>query len=116
MMTRKSGAGTAVGNISREGSAPGRRSVLNHLATEEDIAEYLRAVVMDIEEGECEAGFLLDALADIARARAVNQLAKETGIGRRELCRMLDRNTEAPNISHDALVRVAKAFSAAVPA
>jgi probable addiction module antidote protein len=92
-------------------------NILDNLSTEEDIALYLKAALIDIEESECDASFFFDALADAAKARAVNQLAKETSIDREMLCRMLDgdSNAEAPSISHDAISKVAKAFAVPVP-
>jgi len=56
------------------------------------------------------------ALADAAKARTINQLAKETGADRKALCNMFLENTaKAPEISHDVVVKVAKAFAVPVP-
>jgi DNA-binding phage protein len=54
------------------------------------------------------------ALAEAAKARAINQLAKETGVDRLELCRMFAQSGEATAPSPESIARVAKAF--AVPA
>jgi len=113
MLTRKDGTPITVDNLTDEDVAITRWNVLDDLATEEDIAGYLRAAIMDIEDGECNASFFFDALADIARARAVNQLAKETGIDRKVFCDMLAEgptNGKAPEISHDAILKVANSF------
>jgi len=90
-----------------------RWNVLDRLDSEERIAGYLQAAIMDIEDGECGPAFFLDALADAAKARAINQLAKETGIDRKLLCDMeaQDAKDIAPKISRDAIEKVAKAFA-----
>jgi probable addiction module antidote protein len=90
-----------------------RWNVLDRLDSEERIAGYLQAAIMDIEEGECAPVFILDALADAAKARAINQIAKETGIDRKLLCDMEVVGAQAvvPKISRDAIANVAKAFT-----
>jgi len=57
-----------------------------HLKTEEDIALYLDAC---IEEAGDDAAFIAKALGNIARARGMSQLAKETGLGRESLYKAL---------------------------
>ena len=52
----------------------------NHLRSEEEIAEYLRQVLQDNDPAE-----LAGALGDIARARGMSQLARDTGLGRESL-------------------------------
>jgi probable addiction module antidote protein len=93
-----------------------RWNVLDRLDSEERIMGYLAAAVKDIEEGECDAGFFLACLADAAKARAINQLAKETGIDRKRLCSlgMEDSGADAPKIDAGAFVRVTRAFAAPV--
>jgi len=49
----------------------------NYLHSEEEIAEYLRQVLEDGEPLELAA-----ALGDIARARGMTQLARDTGLSR----------------------------------
>ncbi len=56
----------------------------NHLRNEEEIAEYLRQVLQDNDPAE-----LAGALGDIARAKGMSQLAKETGLGRESLYKAL---------------------------
>jgi len=80
-----------------------------HMDTEERIKGFLEAV---LEEGGIDA--MPSALAEAAKARAINQLAKETGVDRLELCRMFAQGGEAPPPSPESIARVAQAF--AVPA
>ena len=56
----------------------------NHLRSEEEIAEYLRQVLQDNDPAE-----LAGALGDIARARGMTQLAKDTGLVRESLYKAL---------------------------
>jgi probable addiction module antidote protein len=58
--------------------------VAEYLETEEDIAAYLEAVV---EEGDPQ--LLVVAIGDIARARGMTQIAKQTGLSREHLYRAL---------------------------
>lgn len=57
-----------------------------HLQTEEDITLYLEAC---IEEAGDDAAFIAKALGNIARARGMTQLAKDTGLGRESLYKAL---------------------------
>ena len=47
----------------------------NYLGTDEDVAEYLSQVLADGDPAELAA-----ALGDIARARGMTQLARDTGV------------------------------------
>jgi probable addiction module antidote protein len=58
-----------------------------HLETEEDMAIYLEAA---LEEGD--SALIAAALGDIARARGMTQLARETGLGRESLYKALSPN------------------------
>jgi probable addiction module antidote protein len=91
-------------------------NLFDRLDSEERIANYLRAALLDIEEGECNASFILDALADAAKARAINQLAKEMGIDRKRFYDIEGSGAsyQAPEISHDAIVKIVEAFAAPV--
>ena len=62
-----------------------------HLETEEDMAAYLEAT---LEEGD--PGMVAAALGDIARAKGMAQIARETGLGRESLYKALspDGNPE----------------------
>ena len=55
-----------------------------HLKTEEDMVLYLQACM---EEAGDDAAFIAAALGDIARAKGMSQLAKETGLGARACTR-----------------------------
>ncbi len=60
-----------------------------HLKTSEDISNYLTVV---IEDGD--NALLAAALGDIARARGMTQIAKETGLAREALYRALRPNAQ----------------------
>lgn len=70
----------------------------NYLDTEEDIAEYLRQVLVDNDPVELAA-----ALGDIARARGMSKLAADTGLSRESLYKSLS-GERAP--SSDTLFKV----------
>ncbi len=55
-----------------------------HLKTAEDMAAYLDAA---LEDGD--PGLIVAALGDIARAKGMTQLARETGLGRESLYKAL---------------------------
>lgn len=55
-----------------------------HLDSEEDMAAYLEAA---LEEGD--ASLVAAALGDIAKAKGMTQLARETGLGRESLYKAL---------------------------
>ena len=55
-----------------------------HLETEQDLAAYLEAA---LEEGE--PALVAAALGDIARAKGMTQLARDTGLGRESLYKAL---------------------------
>lgn len=55
-----------------------------HLETDEDIAAYLEAA---LDEGD--PTLVAAALGDIARAKGMTQLARETGLGRESLYKAL---------------------------
>lgn len=55
-----------------------------HLGTEEDMAAYLEAA---LEEGD--PALIAAALGDIARAKGMTQVARETGLGRESLYKAL---------------------------
>ena len=57
-----------------------------HLTNDEDIALYMEAC---LEEAGDDAAFIAKALGDIARAKGMTQLAKETGMGRESLYKAL---------------------------
>ncbi|MDT4329877.1 addiction module antidote protein [Methylomonas sp. MED-D] len=57
-----------------------------HLQTDEDIELYLQAC---FEEAGDDAAFIAKALGNVARARSMTQLAKDTGMGRESLYKAL---------------------------
>lgn len=73
-----------------------------YLETEADIAAYLNAA---LEDGD--TSVIASALGDIARAKGMTQLAKETGITRDGLYKAL---SPTGNPSFDTVQRVVKAF------
>ena len=74
----------------------------NYLGSEEEIAEYLRQVLEDNDPAE-----LAGALGDIARARGMTQLARDTGLSRESLYKSLS-GERAP--SSDTLFKVIHAM------
>jgi probable addiction module antidote protein len=58
--------------------------VAEHLETEEDMAAYLDAA---LEDGD--TAVVVAALGDIARAKGMAQIARETGLGRESLYKAL---------------------------
>lgn len=60
--------------------------VAEHLKTDEDMAYYLEAA---LEEAGDDATFIAKVIGDIARARGMTQLAKDTGLGRESLYKAL---------------------------
>jgi probable addiction module antidote protein len=55
-----------------------------HLESEEDMAAYLQAA---FEEGD--AALIAAALGDVARAKGMTQIARDTGLGRESLYKAL---------------------------
>lgn len=74
----------------------------NYLGDEAEIVEYLRQV---LEEGD--ATELAAALGDVARARGMTQLARDTGLSRESLYKSLS-GERAP--SSDTMLRVIRAM------
>ncbi|MDR2506610.1 MAG: putative addiction module antidote protein [Candidatus Accumulibacter sp.] len=74
-----------------------RWNVLDHLRTEEDMQLYLEACM---EEDEGDGRLINAALGDIARARGMTQLARDTGLAREGLYKALsaDGNPEFSTI------------------
>ena len=57
-----------------------------HLKTDEDMAAYLETC---LEEAGDDAAFIAKALGNIARAKGMTQLSKDTGLGRESLYKAL---------------------------
>lgn len=75
-----------------------------HLQTEQDMQEYLKACM---EEAPDDAVFIAKALGNIARARGMTQLAKDTGLCRESLYKALSGNG---NPSFDTILKVSNAL------
>lgn len=73
-----------------------------YLETEEDVAAYLNAA---LEDGN--TSVITAALGDIARAKGMTQLSKETGITRDGLYKAL---SPTGNPSFDTVQKVVRAF------
>ena len=74
----------------------------NYLTNPEEVAEYLRQVLEDGDPVELGA-----ALGNIARARGMSQLARDTGLSRESLYKSLS-GERAPN--SDTLFKVIRAL------
>ena len=63
--------------------------IVDHLKTDEDVANYLTLVLEDNDPA-----FLAAALGDIARARGMSEIAKASGITREALYKALRPNAK----------------------
>jgi len=63
-----------------------RFDVVEHLRTPEEMAAYLEAC---FEEAGDDAAFIAKALGDIARAKGMTQIARDTGLSRASLYKAL---------------------------
>ncbi|MDR5772402.1 MULTISPECIES: addiction module antidote protein [unclassified Caballeronia] len=77
---------------------------VEHLKTEEDLAEYFDAC---LQEGGDDSAFIAHALGVIARARGMAQVARDTGISREGLYKAL---SEDGNPSFATILKVVKAL------
>lgn len=78
--------------------------VAEHLETDEDMALYLEAA---FEEAGDDPAFIAKVLGDIARARGMTQLARDTGLGRESLYKALSGQG---NPSFATILKVIKAL------
>lgn len=78
--------------------------VADHLRTPEEMAAYLEAC---IAEPDGDASFVAKALGDIARAKGMSEVARETGLGRESLYKALSAEG---NPQFDTILRVARAL------
>lgn len=78
--------------------------VSEHLRTPEEMVSYLEAC---IEESDGDAGFITKALGDIARAKGMSHVARETGLSRESLYKALSGDT-AP--AFDTVLKVIRAL------
>jgi probable addiction module antidote protein len=81
-----------------------RYDVVDYLKSDEDIAAYLDAC---IDEAGDDAAYIAAALGDIARARGMAQMAKDTGISREGLYKALSADG---NPSLATVLKVVKAL------
>ena len=74
-----------------------RYDVAEYLHTPEEMAAYLEAAM---EEADGDAAFIARALGDIARAKGMTQIARESGLSRESLYKALsgDRSPEFETI------------------
>ena len=77
---------------------------VDYLKTEEDMALYFDAC---LEEAGDDATFIVKALGDIARARGMTQLARDTGLAREGLYKALSTDG---NPSFATILKVTKAL------
>src|SRR4051794_31071606 len=78
--------------------------VANHLRTPEEMAAYLDAWLAEAPE---DAAGIARALGDIARAKGMSQVARQTGLSRESLYKAL---SEDGNPSFATVLKVAKAL------
>ncbi|MCK5132356.1 MAG: putative addiction module antidote protein [Candidatus Sabulitectum sp.] len=81
-----------------------RYDVAEHLRTPEEMAAYLEAC---LEDANGDAAFIAKALGDIARAKGMSQVARDSGLSRESLYKALsgDRNP-----GFDTILKVVKAL------
>ena len=81
-----------------------RYDVAEHLRTTEEMAAYLEAC---LEDANGDAAFIAKALGDIARAKGMSQVARDTGLSRESLYKALsgDRNP-----GFDTILKVIRAL------
>jgi probable addiction module antidote protein len=81
-----------------------RYDVAEHLRTPEEMAAYLEAC---LDEAEGDAAFIARALGDIARARGMTQVARDTGLSRESLYKALS-GERSPDF--DTILKVVNAL------
>lgn len=78
--------------------------VAEHLRTPEESAAYLEAC---LEEAPADAAFIAKALGDIARAKGMSQVSKDTGLSRESLYKALSGER---NPGFDTVLKVMNAL------
>lgn len=78
--------------------------VADHLRSPEEMAAYLEAC---FAECDGDASFIAKALGDIARARGMSGIARETGLGRESLYKALSADG---NPQLETILKVARAL------
>jgi probable addiction module antidote protein len=81
-----------------------RYDIAEHLRTPEEMAAYLDA---SLEESDGDATYVAKALGDIARAKGMTQIARDTGLSRESLYKTLsgDRNP-----GFDSILKIVRAL------
>lgn len=79
-----------------------RWDVLDHLKSDEDCQLYIEAC---FEEAGDDPAFIIKALGDVARAKGMMQIARETGLAREALYRSLSADG---NPSFATVIKVLK--------
>ncbi len=85
-------------------TATTRYDVAEHLRTPEEMAAYLEAC---LEEADGDAAFIAKALGDIARAKGMAQVARDTGLSRESLYKALS-GERSPDF--DTILKVVRAL------
>jgi probable addiction module antidote protein len=88
----------------RKKESSSRWDAADYLKSDDDMAEYLQAC---LDEAPDDPALIAAALGDIARARGMVQLAKETGLTREGLYKALSKDG---NPSLGTLLKVLKAL------
>ncbi len=81
-----------------------RYDVAEHLRSPEEMAAYLEAC---LDEANGDAAFIAKALGDIARARGMAQVARDTGLSRESLYKALS-GERSPDF--DTILKVVNAL------
>jgi probable addiction module antidote protein len=81
-----------------------RYDVAEHLRTPDEMAAYLEAC---LDEADGDAAFVAKALGDIARAKAMSQVARDAGLSRESLYKALS-GERSPDF--DTVLRVMAAL------
>jgi probable addiction module antidote protein len=81
-----------------------RYDVAAHLRTPKEMAAYLEAC---LEEADGDAAFVAKALGDIARAKGMSQIARDTGLSRESLYKALSGDRSP---SFDTVLKVIEAL------
>ena len=81
-----------------------RYDIAEHLRTPEEMAAYLEAC---LEEADGNAAFIAKALGDIARAKGMAQVARDSGLSRESLYKALSGER---NPDFDTILKVVEAL------
>ena len=79
-------------------------NVAEHLRTPEEMAAYLEAC---LDDADSDAAFIAKALGDIARAKGMAQVARDTGLSRESLYKSLSGER---NPGFDTILKVISAL------